>query len=140
MADATALLGWGGHVIAGRAVSRDREAEAPATGTVADADQLLQLHHLRSLTVVATSYLLGASTRRMDKFEQSLGITGLSRSQVSVMAKDLDGHGAGFHSRPLDAGPYRFMADALTLKVPDGGRVRNVAMLVVPVLGGGRCG
>ena len=90
--------------------------------------------------MVATSYLLGAPTRRLDKFEQSLGITRLSRSQVSVMAKDLDGHGAGFHSRPLDAGPYRFMADALTLKVPDGGRVHKVAMLVVPVLGGGRCG
>ncbi len=38
-------------------------------------------------TVVATCYLLGVSTRRMDKLVQSLGITGLSKSQVSEMAK-----------------------------------------------------
>jgi putative transposase len=43
-------------------------------------------------TVVATCYLLGVSTRRMDKLVQSLGITGLSKSQVSEMAKDLDEH------------------------------------------------
>ncbi len=41
-------------------------------------------------TVVATSYLLGVSTRRMEDLVQSLGITGLSKSQVSEMAKDLD--------------------------------------------------
>jgi putative transposase len=39
-------------------------------------------------SVVATCYLLGVSTRRMDKLVQSLGITGLSKSQVSQMAQD----------------------------------------------------
>src|SRR5215213_7603812 len=82
-------------------------------------------------SVVATCYLLGVSTRRMDKLVQSLGITGLSKSQVSVMAKDLDDHVADFRGRPLDAGPYTFVAaDALTMKVREGGRVRNVAVLV----------
>jgi hypothetical protein len=37
-------------------------------------------------TVVATCYLLGVSTRRMDKLVETLGITSLSKSQVSVMA------------------------------------------------------
>ena len=47
----------------------------------------------RALTsVVATCYLLGVSTRRMDKLVQTLGITGLSKSQVSVMARELDEH------------------------------------------------
>ena len=41
-------------------------------------------------TVVATCYLLGVSTRRMEKLVESLGITRLSKSQVSEMAKDLD--------------------------------------------------
>ncbi|MET4097719.1 transposase, partial [Arthrobacter sp. UYCu712] len=41
-------------------------------------------------TVVATCYLLGVSTRRMEKLVESLGITRLSKSQVSVMAADLD--------------------------------------------------
>ncbi len=49
-------------------------------------------------TVVATSYLLGVSTRRMDKLVQSLGITGLSTSQVSVMAQDLDAQVEAFRT------------------------------------------
>ena len=82
-------------------------------------------------TVVATSYLLGVSTRRMDDLVKTLGITGLSKSQVSEMAKDLDEQVTAFRSRPLDAGPYSFVAaDALTMKVREGGRVVKVAVLV----------
>jgi transposase-like protein len=85
----------------------------------------------RALTsVVATCYLLGVSTRRMDKLVQSLGITGLSKSQVSEMAKDLDGHVEQFRTRRLD-GPFTFVAaDALVLKVREGGRVVGVHALV----------
>jgi putative transposase len=82
-------------------------------------------------TVVATCYLLGVSTRRMDKLVQTLGITGLSKSQVSVMAQDLDEHVKEFRSRRLTEGPYTFIAaDALVLKVREGGRVVKVAALV----------
>jgi len=82
-------------------------------------------------TVVATCYLLGVSTRRMEKLVESLGITRLSKSQVSVMAQDLDAQVAEFRSRPLDAGPYTFVAaDALVLKVREGGRVVNVHALL----------
>ena len=83
------------------------------------------------VTVVATSYLLGVSTRRMDKLVESLGITRLSKSQVSRMATELDAAVAEFRSRPLDAGPYTFIAaDALVLKVREGGRVVNVHVLI----------
>ncbi|NTW42629.1 MAG: IS256 family transposase [Cellulomonadaceae bacterium] len=82
-------------------------------------------------SVVATCYLLGVSTRRMDKLVQSLGITSLSRSQVSEMSKDLDAQVAAFRTRPLDAGPYTFCAaDALTMKVREAGRVVNAVVLV----------
>jgi len=87
----------------------------------------------RALTsVVATCYLLGVSTRRMDKLVQSLGITSLSKSQVSEMAKDLDEHVEQFRTRSLaDAGPFTFVAaDALVLKVREGGRVVGVHALV----------
>lgn len=87
----------------------------------------------RALTsVVATCYLLGVSTRRMDKLVQALGITGLSKSQVSVMAKDLDEHVQQFRTRRLAAaGPFTFVAaDALVLKVREGGRVVPVHVLV----------
>ncbi|PND54041.1 IS256 family transposase [Rhodococcus sp. ENV425] len=86
----------------------------------------------RALTsVVATCYLLGVSTRRMEKLVDTLGITSLSKSQVSVMAKDLDAQVEAFRNRPLDQGPYTFVAaDALVLKVRENGRVVNVHALV----------
>ncbi len=86
----------------------------------------------RALTsVVATCYLLGVSTRRMEKLVESLGITSLSKSQVSMMARDLDTQVEAFRTRPLDHSPYTFVAaDALVLKVRENGRVVNVHCLV----------
>src|SRR3954469_25524357 len=84
------------------------------------------------ISVVATCYLLGVSTRRMDKLVQSLGIDGLSKSQVSRMAQDLDEQVAAFRTRPLgETGPFVFVAaDALTMKVREHGRVVNAVVLV----------
>ncbi|WP_282779336.1 MULTISPECIES: IS256 family transposase [unclassified Nocardia] len=86
----------------------------------------------RALTsVVATCYLLGVSTRRMEKLVESLGITSLSKSQVSMMARDLDAQVEAFRTRPLDQSPYTFVAaDALVLKVRENGRVVNVHALI----------
>ncbi len=82
-------------------------------------------------SVVATSYLLGVSTRRVEKLAASLGVTSLSKSQVSLMAAELDEMVAGFRSRKLDAGPYTFMwTGALTQKVREGGRTVNVHALI----------
>jgi putative transposase len=67
----------------------------------------------------------------MEKLVETLGITRLSKSQVSVMAKELDEQVESFRTRPLDAGPYTFIAaDALVLKVREGGRVVNVHALL----------
>ena len=84
------------------------------------------------ISVVATCYLLGVSTRRMDKLVATLGINSLSKSQVSRMAQELDGQVAAFRTRPLgEAGPFTFVAaDALTMKVRENGRVINAVVLV----------
>ena len=84
------------------------------------------------ISVVATCYLLGVSTRRMDKLVKTLGIDSLSKSQVSRMAQELDAHVTAFRTRPLgDAGPFTFVAaDALSMKVRENGRVINAAVLV----------
>jgi putative transposase len=82
-------------------------------------------------SVVATSCLLGVSTRRVEKLAASLGVTGLSKSQVSAMAAELDELVEGFRSRRLDGGPYTFTwIDALTQKVREGGRTVNVHCLI----------
>ena len=82
--------------------------------------------------MIVTCYLLGVSTRRTERLVYPLGISSLSKSQVSVMAEDLDAQVEAFRSQPLDAGPYTFVAaDALVLKVRENGRVVNVQALVV---------
>ncbi|PZO58519.1 MAG: IS256 family transposase [Pseudoxanthomonas suwonensis] len=90
------------------------------------------------ITVVADCYLAGVSTRRMDKLVKTLGINNLSKSQVSRMATDLDEHVEQFRHRPLDtAGPFTFIsADALTMKVREGGRVINAVVLLATGVNG----
>ncbi|MFC6423186.1 IS256 family transposase [Ornithinimicrobium tianjinense] len=90
------------------------------------------------ITVVADCYLAGVSTRRMDKLVKTLGIDSLSKSQVSRMATDLDQLVEEFRHRPLDqAGPFTFVAaDALTMKVREGGRVINAVVLLATGVNG----
>src|SRR5689334_18905928 len=72
-------------------------------------DWLLQ-HRRRAeqalVSVVATAYLLGVSTRRVEKLVEQLGITGLSKSQVSDMAAHMAAQVEAFRNSPLDAGAY----------------------------------
>ena len=90
------------------------------------------------ITVVADCYLAGVSTRRMDKLVKTLGIDSLSKSQVSRMAAELDEHVEQFRHRPLGtAGPFTFVAaDALTMKVREGGRVINAVVLLATGVNG----
>jgi len=89
-------------------------------------------------SVVATSCLLGVSTRRVEKLAAALGVTSLSKSQVSLMAAELDEMVEGFRGRPLDAGPYTFAwTGALTQKVREGGRTVNVHALIATAVNAG---
>ncbi|HEX3565400.1 MAG TPA: IS256 family transposase [Acidimicrobiales bacterium] len=81
--------------------------------------------------VITQCYVEGVSTRRVDDIVKTMGIDGISKSQVSEMAKSLDKVVEAFRSRPLDAGPYTYVwMDALTQKVREGGRIVNVAVVV----------
>ena len=80
--------------------------------------------------VIAECYVRGISTRRVDGLVKTLGIDGISKSQVSAMAKSLDPIVEAFRNRPLDAGPYRYVwIDALVIKCREGGRIVNVALV-----------
>lgn len=82
------------------------------------------------IACVAEAYVRGVSTRRVEGLAETLGIASLSKSQVSEMARELDSLVDDFRNRPLDRGPYTYVwADALFLKVREGGRVANVALL-----------
>ena len=83
------------------------------------------------IQVVTEAYVRGVSTRRVDGLVKQMGLEGVSKSQVSELAKELDQVVESFRSRPLDAGPYRYVwLDALTQRCRDGGRVVNVAVVV----------
>jgi len=83
------------------------------------------------VAVIAQCYVEGVSTRRVDDIVRSMGIDGISKSQVSELAKSLDEKVNAFRNRPLDAGPYTYVwVDALTQKVREGGRIVNVVAVV----------
>ncbi len=68
---------------------------------------------------------------RVDGLIRTLSIEGISKSQVSDLAKSLDEAVEAFRSRPLDAGPYTFVwMDALVLRCREAGRIANVAAVI----------
>jgi putative transposase len=81
-------------------------------------------------SVIAEAYLQGVSTRRVEDLVQSLGIEKISKSQVSVLAQELDHTVKSFRERPLTEGFRYLWLDALVLKSREGGRIVNVACLV----------
>jgi putative transposase len=83
------------------------------------------------VAVVADCYLAGVSTRRVDGLVQTLGLTGISKSQVSELARSLDEVVTAFRTRPLDGGPYPYLwLDALVQRCREGGRIVNVATVI----------
>jgi transposase-like protein len=83
------------------------------------------------VAVICECYVRGVSTRRVDGLVKALGMEGISKSQVSALAKTLDAEVAAFRSRPLDGGPYPYLwLDALAVKAREDGRVISVATVV----------
>ena len=83
------------------------------------------------MQVISEAWVEGVSTRKMDRLVKALGITGISRSKVSEMAKSLDEKVERFRSRPLLNGPYRYLwLDATVVRCREYGSVENVAVVV----------
>jgi putative transposase len=85
----------------------------------------------RALTaVVQEAYVHGVSTRRVDDLVKALGMTGISKSQVSRLCGELDAEVARFRTRQL-AGPYPYLwLDATFVKVREQGRVVSMAVVI----------
>jgi putative transposase len=82
------------------------------------------------VSVIADAYLAGVSTRRVEKLVQQLGVERMSKSQVSRLAKCLDGIVEDFRTRPLDGAPYPYLTlDALVVKCREGGRTVNACVV-----------
>jgi transposase-like protein len=83
------------------------------------------------MAVACQAYVEGVSTRRVDELVKAMAIEGMSKSEVSRLAAELDERVTEFRHRPLDSGPYRYLwIDALTQRVREGGRVVNVSVVI----------
>ena len=82
------------------------------------------------VTVVAEAYVQGVSTRKVEALMQTLGITGISKSEVSRLCAALDAQVTAFRERRLDAEyPYVWL-DARYEHVREDGRVQSMAVVI----------
>jgi putative transposase len=80
--------------------------------------------------VVQEAYVHGVSTRAVDDLVKAMGMTGISKSQVSRLCEEIDGKVKAFLSRPIEGDwPYLWI-DATYLKVRQSGRIVSVAVIV----------
>jgi putative transposase len=82
------------------------------------------------LSVIQTAYVQGVSTRKVDDLLRALGLTGIDKSRVSRICKELDEVVGAFRNRPLEGSyPYVWL-DALYLKVRQDHRIVNQALVI----------
>gem|GEM_PF-299348 len=82
------------------------------------------------VAVIQEAWIGGVSTRRVDELAQAMGLSGISKSTVSKLCKDIDERVGEFLNRPLTGDwPYVWL-DATYLKVRQGGRIVSVAAII----------
>jgi putative transposase len=80
--------------------------------------------------VIQEAYIQGVSTRSVDELVKAMGMTGISKSQVSRLCGEIDERVNGFLSRPIEGDwPYVWI-DATYVKVRSSGRIVSVAVII----------
>ncbi len=82
------------------------------------------------VAVIQEAWIGGVSTRRVDDLVQAMGLSGISKSTVSKLCKDIDERVGAFLDRPLSGEwPYLWL-DATYLRRREGGRIVSVAAII----------
>ena len=80
--------------------------------------------------VIQEAYIQGISTRSVDDLVKAMGMSGISKSQVSRLCEEIDGRVKAFLERPIEGDwPYVWM-DATYIKVRRAGRIVSVAVII----------
>jgi transposase-like protein len=80
--------------------------------------------------VIQEAYIQGISTRSVDDLVKAMGMSGISKSQVSRLCEEIDGRVQTFLNRPIEGDwPYIWI-DATYLKVRQNGRIVSVAVII----------
>ena len=108
-------------------IPKFRSGQSYYPGFILEPRRLLE----KALTaVIQEAWINGVSTRRVEDLVQAMGMTGISKSQVSKLCKEIDERVASFLERPLEGEwPYVWL-DATYLKVRQGGRTVSVAAII----------
>jgi putative transposase len=82
------------------------------------------------VAVIQEAWVGGVSTRRVDDLVQAMGLSGISKSTVSKLCKDIDERVGAFLDRLLAGeGPYLWL-DATYLRQREGGRIVSVSAII----------
>jgi transposase-like protein len=80
--------------------------------------------------VIQEAYVHGVSTRAVDDLVQAMGMTGISKSEVSRICQEIDGRVNAFLDRPIEGEwPYLWI-DATYVQVREQGRIVSTAVIV----------
>jgi putative transposase len=80
--------------------------------------------------VIQEAYVQGISTRSVDDLVKAMGMSGISKSQVSRLCEEIDGKVKAFLNRPIEGDwPYLWV-DATYVKVREAGRIISVAVII----------
>ena len=80
--------------------------------------------------MIQEAYVQGISTRSVDDLVKALGMSGVSKSQVSRLCGELDERVGAFLNRPIEGDwPYLWI-DATYVKTREAGRIVSVAVIV----------
>jgi len=80
--------------------------------------------------VIQEAYVQGVSTRSVDELVKAMGMTGISKSQVSRLCEEIDGRVKAFLDRPIEGDwPYLWL-DATYVKVRQNSRVVSAAVII----------
>jgi putative transposase len=80
--------------------------------------------------VIQEAYVQGVSTRSVDDLVQAMGMTGISKSQVSRLCGEIDERVRAFLNRPLEGHWPCVWLDATYVKVRQAGRIVSVAVII----------
>ena len=82
------------------------------------------------VAVIQEAYVQGVSTRSVDDLVKAMGMTGISKSQVSRLCAEIDERVHAFLNRPIEGSwPYLWI-DATYVKVREAGRIVSVAVII----------
>jgi transposase-like protein len=82
------------------------------------------------VSVIQEAWIAGVSTRKVDDLVQAMGLSGISKSQVSKLCEDIDERVGAFLKRPLEGErPYLWL-DATDIERREGGRIVSVAAII----------